>query len=579
MTRAARALAVVALAACGTRTTELVVDGGPLPGLRALAVTPATTSLELTDLSSTLAVPLVATGTFESGDERDVTAEVTWSTDRPDAGAFPQPGRWLASNRGGGVITIEARSGEITGDARIELAARLSLDDPSFPPPLESRDAFAPPTPVVTGDPMHSPRVVYPASEVMLPLDLQPIVVQYEAGDRADLFRLRFHATYLDLDVYTTSDRWRADAQLWDLVTRTGAGEVVTLTVAGVAAAAPTTVWESRPVAVHVARAPAPGAIYYWTSATQGVVKGALPQAAATRFHPQAPDSTCTGCHALSRDGRRMAAGYGGERLQEISVPGRAVLLAPTRDAGWSTFSPDGQRLLVADRGRLTLLDADSGATVGPAAGVVDAGGLATHPDWSPGGDAVVVARCGRADDNRSVEHCGIVRIPYSAGAWGAPQVLVAAGPGDDNNYFPRHSPDGTWIAYVHANGKSKGQATAELRLIAAAGGEPATLARVNRRVGDADGLTGLANSMPAWAPSTTAGLDWLAFASTRDYGKLRVGLKPSQIWIAAIDRERADPGYAAFWLPLQDPAQRNHLPRWAVEPDDLARPTPPPPR
>jgi hypothetical protein len=124
-----------------------------------------------------------------------------------------------------------------------------------------------------------------------------------------------------------------------------------------------------------------------------------------------------------------------------------------------------------------------------------------------------------------------------------------------DNNYFPRYSPDGSAIAYVHATGTSHGAVTAELRLVAAGGGTPASLSRAS--------LAMAADTMPAWAP-VTGDHAWLAFASERAYGAvLPMGGRP-QIWIAAITLAGGgDPSAAAFWLPCQDIAVLNNNPVW----------------
>ena len=92
---------------------------------------------------------------------------------------------------------------------------------------------------------------------------------------------------------------------------------------------------------------------------------------------PKAADgNTCVACHTLSRDGKRLAVNYGGEKLKEVAVPARTAIVPPTgnptREGGWSTFSPDGKQILIATKGVLTLLDADTGAPVGANAGQSD---------------------------------------------------------------------------------------------------------------------------------------------------------------------------------------------------------------
>jgi hypothetical protein len=560
-------VAWIVAVACGDHSTELFPDDS-LPGLVELVVTPAESTIEIADLAADHAVELVATGRFVDGSSRDVTDLVAWASDRDDAGGFAAPGRWLASNRAAGPVAVEARSGSIAGAATIAVRMRIDVVDPVFPPPPGAIDLFDPATPVVVGDAMRSPRIVYPAHDVMFPINLYRILFQYDTGTAADVFRIAYRSTWLDIHVYTTGDRWQPDEVQWGYLALTTAGDKLAMTVSGIDTADPTTIWDSAPIDLNFSRSAVDGAIYYWSTSSEGVMKGTLSQSAPTKFYTSPPDTTCVACHTVSRDGRRLAVGYDGERLQEVAVPSRDVIIPAGRDMGWSTFSPDGRLLLVAHRGVMTLLDADTGATVGPGDGVVPTPGVfPTHPDWSPLGDEVAMSVCTMAAD-KDVSRCSIARIPYDAGTWGATEILVPAGAGEDNNFFPKYSPDGAWIAYVNATGKSKDQPTSELRLIPTDGGTPTVLVTANRRVGPDDGVPGVGNTMPTWAPSTHPGTQWLVFSSIRRYGKvLMEPMIADQLWIAAIDTARAgDPSYAAFWLPLQDVGERNHRAFWALD-------------
>ena len=70
-------------------------------------------------------------------------------------------------------------------------------------------------------------------------------------------------------------------------------------------------------------------------------MKGVISEPLPTKFYTVDPDTTCVACHTVSRDGKRMAAGYDGEWLQEIAIPERSVTIEETRyPMGWSTFSP-----------------------------------------------------------------------------------------------------------------------------------------------------------------------------------------------------------------------------------------------
>ena len=56
----------------------------------------------------------------------------------------------------------------------------------------------------------------------------------------------------------------------------------------------------------------------------------------------------------------------------------------------------------------------------------------------------------------------------------------------------------------------------------------------------------------------------WLAFSSVRAFGTVRSqDAKLDQIWIAAVDPSKPDPGYAAFWAPFQSMPEGNHRAFW----------------
>jgi hypothetical protein len=158
-----------------------------------------------------------------------------------------------------------------------------------------------------------------------------------------------------------------------------------------------------------------------------------------------------------------------------------------------------------------------------------------------------------------------IAVLTYASGAWGPPSVLVHSTSDNDNNFFPRWSPDGRSIAFVHAASSSRGAATAELRLIGASGGAPIALRLASHRLGVMDDVPNLGDTMPTWIVAT-GNIQWLAFATTRPYGLLRPGMGPSQIWLAGVDVTSvgSDPSFAAFWLPCQDITVVNNNPVWA---------------
>ncbi len=417
------------------------------------------------------------------------------------------------------------------------------------------------------------PGIVYPSHETMFPINVSHIHHEWTAGGTNNLFQLKFVGPKTTVTIYTTQRSWEPSDEQWDWIAESNRGEAVTWTVTALDTAAATTAWQSAGITEFFSVAEVPGAIYYWSTGSEGVMRALVSDRFPQKFYtdPQATDAnTCVACHTLSRDGTRLAVGYGGEKLKEVGVPDRNAIVpasgAPDRSVGWTTFSPDGKLLLVASGGVLTLIDADTGATVGTNNGVVDLDGKkATHPDWSGLGDNVVISLAPSVG-NKGMNGGSIALLPYNNGAWGTPQVIVQSTASDDNNFFPAYSPDNQWIAYVHADGASKDNVTSELRLVRVTGGAPTTLARLNSRVNNADGVLEIGNSMPRWAPSTRPGIFWVAFSSVRAYATLRAADdKLDQIWIAAVDTTKPDPGYAAFWAPFQSMPEGNHRPFWAV--------------
>ena len=564
MIRAVVAIVVVASSGC-TEHVQLG-DHGAIPGLVSLEVSPATTVLAIDDLSQPAqTVTYTATGTFIDGSTRDVTSLVDWTTDNDAPGAFAMPGEYRTSNTAAGHVDVIASSDDISGSAALTVTVTLTIVDDVFPPPPGADAILTSDLPVVSADPMKSPVVTYPANDTMFPQGLARILIQYTGGMNNDAFSLSFDSDVLHLVVFTGSDRWQPDDAIWALVERSTAGASVGLTMRAIDSAAATAIYTNPSSTLAFATAQPDGSIDFFSASTNGVMRGLLDATSASKLYPPSSDTTCVGCHAVARDGSAMAFGYGGPTLDAISLPSLATQISPAAKLpmGWATWSPDADRLLVASHGMLTLYDA-AGTSLGKVP--LPPGMLATHPDWSPDGASIVVALVSMIDPmDMDVKGGSIAVLPYAGGAWGPLTVLVHSTSDTDNNFFPRWSPDGRAIAFVHAASSSRGAATAELRLVGASGGAPTALRLASHRVGGVDDVPNLADTMPTWVVAT-GNIQWLAFATTRPYGLIRPGMGPSQIWLAGVDVAQlaSDPSFAAFWLPCQDITVVNNDPVWA---------------
>ena len=253
-------------------------------------------------------------------------------------------------------MKVNAIAGAIVGTSSLRVGITTTIIDSTFPPPLGVEDLFATGLPIVIGDANRSPVVVYPADNTAFPQGLARILFQHRGGQDNDAFRLAFDSDVLHLKVYTSADRWQPDGATWFLIAASHLGTPTRFTVDGASSTNPGTIYASAGTTLSFARSDPGGAVTYWSAATNGVMRANLGALTATPLYPREGDSSCVGCHTISRDGTKMAAGYGGETLQGLELPGLATSIsAPIEKIpmGWATYSPDGTMLLVADKGRV----------------------------------------------------------------------------------------------------------------------------------------------------------------------------------------------------------------------------------
>ncbi|HEX5064218.1 MAG TPA: hypothetical protein VFV99_32815 [Kofleriaceae bacterium] len=555
---------LLALVGC-TETVHLSRD--PLEGLVSLELTPFDSTIKITDIAPPHhTLQFLAMGHFEDGTTRDITVLVEWAIDNALLGTFDTRGLFTASHAaaGHGNVTIEARGLQATTQLTVIIDA--TVIDPAFPPP--GANLFDPSIPFTT-DPMRSPTLTYPAETTTFPQNIASTLFQYERGTGNDAFRIVFDSEVIHLAVETGSDRWQADGDMQRLLAATGiTAPIRTEIQARASTMMPAMIYVGNHATLTFTKDAPGGALLFWSAATNGIMRGGVEMQSAGKLYPAS--TTCVGCHAVSRDGAQLAMGVDNMPTTDLLTVDMGSLSpripqSPARPMGWATYSPDGTRLIVANNGVLTQYDSASGMSLGTVP--LPAMRYATHPDWSPDGQWIVVAMTSTAPTNMDVKSASIAKIPFNDGAWGTPQIIVS-GSMMSNNYFPRWSPDGEWFAYVHAGGTSQGAVTAELMLVASAGGSPKKLQLASHRVGTQDNVADLASSMPSWAPHNTLApppeRDWISFVSARPYGAVLPTAGRGQIWVTSVDLSTpGDPSSAAFWLPCQDATVLNNNPVW----------------
>lgn len=558
MTRLHLVLLLSAFAGC-TETIDLTHD--PLANLTSVEVVPGDATVTIFDLAPPHhTLQYQAMGRFRDGSTMDVTQLVTWSVDNEQLGGFEASGLFVASHAAVGSTRVFVGTRGVAAEANLTVTVDTTIVDSTFPPP--AGQLFETGAAIVTGDVTRSPDVVYPADGTVFPRTVGRTLFQFARGDMNDAVRIELDNELLHLAVETGGDRWAADGTVQQLLSTAGLVSPLRVEIRATSSIAPGTIYGGTPVTLTFSRDTPGGALYFWSASTNGIMRAGVDATSATKLYPG--QATCVGCHALSRDGSQLAMGRENGAsfdLLSIDVPSLTTIIpaSPTRPMGWATYSPDGSRLVVANDGTLTEYDARTGAAIGGIS--VGTNRFATHPDWSPDGASLAIALSAQAPANYDVRAASIAVLTRTGTTWSAPQVLLT-GSNSSNHYFPRWSPDGSVLAFVHALTASRGAVTAELMLLPRAGGTPVPLAMANHRVGRVD-QPDLANTMPAWAPNIGQHA-WLAFVSARPYGNVLSGGR-GQIWISAVDLTTPGaPSHPAFWLPSQDVTVLNNNPSWS---------------
>jgi Tol biopolymer transport system component len=495
-----------------------------------------------------------------------------------------------------------------------------------------------------TPDPSQVPTIAYPPAGALFPINLAPLEVHAQKSDPSQTIARVMFTSGADLQFayYATCAASPNASQFPNACIVTidptfttqlaGVSEAddVTITVR-LAAADGTMLGESQPVTAAWSKTPLSGGLYYWTTAGTGDTTF---NTAVARYDfdgdassptiylssanaPAVPQgqTQCIGCHAVSKDGSKMAFALGGSEPGYYSLYDVASVSATVSEfnatpfAEMTTFSPDGSREITMNYGDLSLraanasLGMDTDHLFPEVQAGFGSGEEASHPFWSPTGAHIAFVSWTPSGSDVSTGHDtgdmvqgGQIWMASSDGTQptGTAQVLVPRQDGI-TSYYPAISDDDDWVVFdqsscsgppnTAAQGWGLGACdgyndiSATLMMVPTAGGTPIELTNAN---GSASPL--VTNSWPRWSPDhgTFRGkeLYWVAFSSRRAYGlSLQSGegsdvTKP-QLWFAAVaidpsSQPTTDPSYAAVWLPGQDPSftgpRGNHTPVWTTK-------------
>ncbi len=575
----ASGLALSTAAACGPSAPANINgdggtgdgDGGSAAG--SIRIEPANAEVT-TSPGAPAQLDYTAIFTNDQGDEEDVTDEATWSLVDPTLGTFTAAHLTTADDHGGHTIVRAAARGT-WGETDLTVRISTVVIGPGA-------DSGSPGKFTGPADPSRSPTLVYPDDGVLVPANLNELEFHFLPGAGNTLFELAFTGSAIDLRIYFTCQPlgsgcgFTPDEATWTILSGAERGEApVTWTLRGVDGASPGGVGTSAARALAFGREDIVGGLYYWNAGAGAIRRydfGRRGQSAEPFLDaPTAGATTCVGCHALSRDGTRIAVGMdipAPSPYKVFDVATRTALYQQGTmfggGANFFSFSPDSTQIMTSNGIDTVWRDSSSGAAF--ADPLVQG---ATMPDWSADGLNLVLSRpatvppcfggfCGAP----GVDSASLEVLPWTGTMWGAPRVLVPFG--GQNNYYPTWSPDNGWVMFNRSpsNTNSFDAPDAQVWIVAGGGGTPIHMARAS---------TG-GDSWPKWAPDVQSyyggTVMWFTFSSRRAYG-LRTTGGTSQLWMSGFDPAKAaagmDPSTPSFWLPFQEPASGNHIAQWVT--------------
>lgn len=588
----ATSLLLAGIAGCteGGRTVPPAGDGGP----RADGSAPVGAGLRIepADHVATITggVPVVvdyrALLRADDGSERDVTAEVTWSSTVAALGTITGA-QFVSTVDYGGRTNIRAQMGALTATTSLTIRLERAIITPTAPPDAPTRFGG-------TADASRAPELVYPADGTMIPPNLGELEIHYRTGG-STLFELQVSTGAVELRIYFGCPEavgggciYTPDRAVWDAISTAARGQgPITYRLRGVDDAG--NLGETAERTITVAEEDITGGLYYWNAGGGTIdrfefgVRGAVAETFLDRTRTGA--TMCVGCHTLSRDGTRIAVGTDiptttfqvfevASRDRVFSRGGGGGIGGFPSEPNFSSFSPDAMQIVTSAMAGLRILDGTTGNVVLEELG----GGPSSMPDWSPDGQHIVYARHDAGPTFGLVDAPGITdgritRLDRSGTSWVVGPTLVSGG---GNNYYPAFSPDGAWVVFNRSpsntnsmgsddgSGGAGGVRDAELWVVSSSGTGSAM------RLGN---VGGLADSWPKWDPTmyrdNGRDLFWFAWSSRRAFGLRLAEDARMQLWMSAFDPEQASMGreaaFPAFRLPFQDIATGNHIAQWVT--------------
>ena len=557
-----------------------------------LTITPANSTLAVTDLTNLPSETLSTTLTYTDG--TTVSVQASWTVDRYDIASIGA-GSGVVQPTGNvfGKVTVTAVAQGIQASTTVTVTVQATINQSNLSPGDVAKLAGA-----VEADPAVTV-LAYPYDKTVFPTGLVPPQMMWNLGSAGDEYEIHLVAPSFDLAVLTTADppsRFTMTQAIWNTFVGSAAGGDATVELRrlsnGVAYLSVTQTWT-------IANADVRGLVYFWNVSQGQLLKadltvgqvspvftassgqpgtdsqlcGTLPCESGNP-RPLFPDggiaptppwedngsgNRCVACHTVSKDGSTLAAtmATGGS-----SGPITTVSLATAQiDTIGSYFengmltaiTPDGALAVVntADE-HMHLVDAKTGVEL---PSVLDSLSNVCDPAFSPDGTLFALATsCGGQPTGDSgspttfvLEFSSSNLVVYqffeATGIFQNPQTLVTSGQAGQSAFaFPSFSPDSKWLFFQGGNySRAKYGAclatdpttcehgSDDLYVVSTTPGSTPISLDVTNAAGVASAGSLHLNYAPTVNPIVSGGYIWVVFTSPRDYGNQMVAPYPVQ--------------------------------------------------